>query len=74
MMIWREHALWNDLHVKSKNHLSLYKVITVNIDYILYVVYCILVIYYISGGLYLLIPDTWFAHLLPLFLLAATSL
>ena len=62
-MILYLHTLWNHNHDKSSNHLPSYKIIT-----ILLIIYLMLYItspwfiYYITGGLYLLIPFSNFTH------------
>ena len=64
IVIWHLHTLWNDHHDnKSSNHLVPYKVITVllTIFLMLYMTSPWL-IYYVTGGLYLLIPFIYFAH------------
>ena len=57
------HTLWNDHHGKSSNHLSPYKVITVLLTiFLMLCVTSLRLIYFISGGLYLLIPFTYFVY------------
>ena len=61
-VIWHLHTLWNDHHDNSSKHLSPYKVIIMllTIFHMLYITSPWL-IYFISEGLYFLIPFSYFA-------------
>ena len=66
-MVWHLHTSWNDHHDKSTNPLSPYKVITISLTiFLMLYITSPWLIYFITGGLYLLIPLTYFVSLTPL--------
>ena len=74
IVTWHLHALWNDDHNKSSNHLSLYKVITILLTvFLMLYITSLWLIYFVTGGLYFFIPFTYFTPP-PLSLLATTLL
>ena len=80
LIIWHLHTLWNDHHHgKSHNHLSPYKVIMIKLLLTTFLMLYITsgwLIYYITRGLYLSIPFTYFsqpAHCAPLHYLVTAS-
>ena len=58
---------WNDHHDKFSNHLFPHKVVVLllTIFLMLYII-SLWLIYYVTGGLYLLIPSNYFAHFITL--------
>ena len=61
MVIWHLHTLWNDHHNKSSKHLSPYEVITLVLTaFLMLYITSPWLTYFITGGLSLLIPFTYF--------------